>query len=98
MTESSTGAGTRGRVSSRITSNGKREIAMESRIKQEEMKLTVGEQPSAQEVKSAGGMTRRDFLEISAQTSAAFIVGCLFNGKIEALQAGNRRRNFPWMP
>jgi len=68
---------------------------MESRIKQEEMKLTVGEQPSAQEVKSAGGMTRRDFLEISAQTSAAFIVGCLFNGKIEALQAGNETKKLP---
>src|SRR5499427_4271257 len=29
-------------------------------------------------------MTRRGFLGVTAQTSAAFIVGCLFNGKIEA--------------
>jgi isoquinoline 1-oxidoreductase beta subunit len=34
------------------------------------------------------GITRRGFLGVTAQTSAAFIVGCLFNGKIAALDAG----------
>jgi isoquinoline 1-oxidoreductase beta subunit len=39
-------------------------------------------------------LTRRDFLELTAQTSAAFIVGCLFNGKVMA--AAEETSKLPW--
>src|SRR5215471_20444980 len=41
----------------------------------------------AAEEQEGWAMTRRGFLGVTAQTSAAFILGCLFNGKIEALDA-----------
>jgi isoquinoline 1-oxidoreductase subunit beta len=40
-------------------------------------------------------LTRRDFLEVTAQTSAAFIVGCLFNGKLAALDAAGETKKLP---
>ncbi|HXW16429.1 MAG TPA: hypothetical protein VEN79_18110, partial [Terriglobia bacterium] len=39
--------------------------------------------------------TRRDFLGTTARTSAAFIVGCLFNGEIAAFDATKETR---WVP
>lgn len=39
--------------------------------------------------------TRRDFLEVTTQTSAAFIVGCLFNGKLAALDAAAETKRLP---
>src|SRR5215469_1125645 len=49
----------------------------------------------AEEFPLPSGITRRDFLEATAHTSAAFIIGCLFGGKIEALDAAADPKKLP---
>ena len=50
----------------------------------EDSQASAGPQAPPSGPQAASGMTRRGFLGVTAQTSAAFILGCLFNGKIEA--------------
>jgi isoquinoline 1-oxidoreductase subunit beta len=50
---------------------------------------------SGEEQDASDGLTRRQFVELSVCTSAAFIVGCLFNGNIVALAAETDPKEVP---
>src|SRR5438874_3396003 len=57
---------------------------MTSNMRQGELDLASTSQSPTQNAQVSVELTRRDLFEITAQTSAAFIIGCLFNGKIQA--------------
>src|SRR5258708_7699149 len=69
---------------------------MTSNMRQNELDLTTSSQNPVEKAQAPAGVTRRDFFEITAQTSAAFIVGCLFGGKIEAFASDAVTRDLPW--
>ena len=66
---------------------------MASHTNQDEIELAADHHSDV-----AGGadwaITRRGFLGVTVQTSAAFIIGCLFNGKIEAFDVAPEATQF----
>jgi isoquinoline 1-oxidoreductase beta subunit len=58
---------------------------MENQTNQVESKENLQRRPADKQ--AAGGVTRRDFLGTTIQTSGAFIIGCLVSGKIQILDA-----------
>src|SRR5215471_51830 len=68
-------------------SENHQEVTMTSHTGQDTIESGADPEIDAAKEQEGWAMTRRGFLGVTAQTSAAFILGCLFNGKIEALDA-----------
>src|SRR6266568_3909719 len=72
-----------------------RERVMTTHLKQDQFEESTTSHDSVRATQVPAGLTRRDLFEITAQTSAAFIIGCLFNGNIQAFGSEAASKDLP---
>ncbi len=68
---------------------------MTTHLKQDQFEESTTSHDSVRATQVPAGLTRRDLFEITAQTSAAFIIGCLFNGNIQAFGSEAASKDLP---